>query len=59
MTTLQVEMARRSGKWGTEDPTHERCQKITEIMAAATMMWIQSLHDTVWPNILFMVSEEI
>jgi hypothetical protein len=61
LTTLQVEMARRAAKWRTEGPgpTQERSQKITEIMAAATMMWIQSLHDTVWPNILFMVSEEI
>ena len=33
--------------------------KNQEVMHAATWMWLHSLEFTVWPNVVFMVSEEI
>ena len=59
LTALQVEMARRSAPWRERDPEDARNQKIAEVLAKATSMWIQSSHETVWPNIVFMISEEI
>ena len=59
LTALQVEMARRSAPWRERDPEDARNQKIAEVLAKATSMWIQSLHETVWPNIVFMISEEV
>jgi hypothetical protein len=56
---LQAEMAKRSSKWRMVGVQEDRREVIKRVMVAATRMWIQSLHDTVWPNIVFMVSEEI
>ena len=56
---LQAEMAKRSAKWRIVDVEEDRPEAIKRVMVAATRMWIQSLRDTAWPNIVFMVSEEI
>jgi hypothetical protein len=59
LTALQVQMVRRSAPWRDEDFSEERNQEINQVLAAATSMWIQSLRETVWPNIVFTVSLEI
>jgi hypothetical protein len=56
---LQAEMAKRSSKWRLGDIDEDRREEIKRVMVEATRMWIQSLHDSVWPNIVFMVSDEV
>jgi hypothetical protein len=56
---LQAEMAKRSSMWRVGDIDEDRREEIKRVMVEATRMWIQSLHDTAWPNIVFMVSEEV
>ena len=50
---------RHSAQWRDAEVSEERRQEINEVLVAARFMWIQSLHHTVWPNIVCMVSEEI
>ena len=54
-----MEMSRRSAPRREAEPPEQRFEEINKVLAAATSMWIQSLHETVWPNIVFTVSLEI
>ena len=59
VAALQEEMSNRSAKWRTVEVSEERRELINQVMVETTSMWIQSLQHTVWPNIVYMVSEEI
>ena len=59
VAALQEEMSNRSAKRRSVEVSEERREDIKEVLVETTSMWIQSLQHTVWPNIVFMVSEEI
>ena len=50
---LQAEMAKRSSMWRVGGIDEDRREEIKRVMVEATRMWIQSLHDTVWANIVW------